>query len=193
MKEKLIYLLQNAHAGEKAAAYAYNGHGRSLTNTQEIQELKKIEDEEWDHRKRLAIMLTELGSGPRTSRELLMSLVGNTISFLCILGGYLNVFNFGWFMAMYGAGKLEQGNIVEYEVAAQYAVGAGYPQFVASLLDMAEIEWDHELYFRTKSFQSKWSKWIPIWSEPPARELIQKNFLKFSSSMPKAHAGPWCQ
>lgn len=179
-KDKLIKLLQDAHAGEKAAAYGYNGHARSLTDAVEINDLKKIEDEEWDHRKRLAIMLTELGSGPRASREFFMTLVGHTISSLCILGGYLNVFNFGWFMSMYGAGKLEQGNIVEYEVAAQYAFEAGYPHFVPSLLDMSEIEWDHELYFRQKSFSSKWARWIPIWSEPPARELIQKNFLKFS-------------
>tara|TARA_B110001454_G_scaffold124375_1_gene116019 strand:- start:784 stop:1350 length:567 start_codon:yes stop_codon:yes gene_type:complete len=180
-KNKLIYLLQNAHAGEKAAAFAYNGHHRSLKNPIEIADLKKIEDEELDHRHRLHAMLLELESGPRPSRERLMSLVGKTISFLCILGGYLNIFNFGWFMSMYGAGKLEAGNVVEYEVAAQMAVDAGYPQFVASLLNMAEIEWDHELYFRNKSLESGWAKWISIWPKPPPRELIQRNYLKYSA------------
>jgi len=179
-KDKLIKLLQDAHAGEKAAAFAYSGHARSLKDAREIADLKKIENEEWDHRERLAIMLTELGSGPRATREFLMSLVGHTISSLCILGGYFNILNFGWFMSMYGAGKLECGNIVEYEVAAQYAFAAGYPQFAPSLLDMSEIEWDHEFYFRQKTFESKWSRRIAIWSAPPPRDLIQKNFLKFS-------------
>lgn len=177
-KDRLIYLLQNAHAGEKAAAYAYNGHQRSLKKYQEIVDLKKIENEEWDHRKRLYAMLGELGSRPRLGRELAMSLVGKTISFLCILGGYLNVMNFGWFMSMYGAGKLESGNIAEYEVAAQMALAAGYPQFVPSLLDMAEIEWDHELYFRTKSLESKWAKWIRLWPQPSPRGVIQQNYLR---------------
>jgi len=178
-KDKLICLLQNAHAGEKAAAYAYNGHHRSLNDQREIADLKKIEDEEWDHRRRLHAMLVELGSGPRARRERMMSLVGKTISFFCIIGGYLNIFNFGWFMSMYGAGKLESGNIVEYEVAAQIALDAGYPQFIASLLDMAEIEWDHELYFRTKCIESGWSKWISVWPKPPPRERIQKNYLQY--------------
>ena len=44
-KLKLIKLLQDAHAGEKAAAYAYNGHARSLTDQREIAELNKIEGE----------------------------------------------------------------------------------------------------------------------------------------------------
>jgi hypothetical protein len=185
IKSKLIYLLQNAHAGEKAAAYAYNGHARSLRIPAEVSELQKIEAEEWDHRQRLFKMLVELGSGPRQTREMLMSMVGKTISFLCVLGGYLNIFNFGWFMGMYGAGKLERGNIVEYEVAAQYAYDSGYPHFVDDLLNMAEIEWDHEFYFRLKSLESKWARWIPIWSEPPPREAIQKNYSVFTNKLSK--------
>ncbi len=179
-KTKLITLLQNAHAGEKAAAYAYRGHSESLDSDQEVEDLKRIENEEWDHRERLGKMLSEMGSGPRPSREFLMSMVGKTISFLCVFGGWLNAFNFGWFMSMYGAGKLERGNIVEYEVAARFALEAGYPQFVASLLEMAEIEWDHELYFRNKSVSSAWIKYFPIWPPPSAREFIQSTYHEFA-------------
>lgn len=171
-KEKLIFLLQNAHAGEKAAAFAYNGHARSLRQSQEKVELQKIESEEWDHRERLFKMLFELGTKPRTQREWLMSLVGRAISFFCILGGYLNFLNLGWFLSMYGAGKLERGNIVEYEIAARYAKECGYEHFVPSLLNMAEVEWDHELYFRTKVMQSRWTRIFKIWSFPPARPSL---------------------
>lgn len=174
-KAKLIRLLQDAHAGERAAAFAYRGHSQSVKG-QEALEIAKIEKEEWAHREELANMLQQLGAGPRPGRELLMILVGLTILVLCRLGGWLNVFNFGWYFSMYGAGKLERGNIVEYEIAARYAAEAGYPQFIECLLAMAEVEWDHELYFRSKCLESKWIKYLPPWSPPPPRETIQSGF-----------------
>ena len=88
-------------------------------------------------------------------------------------------------MSMYGAGKLERGNIVEYEIAARYAVDCGYQQFVESLLEMAEIEWDHELYFRKKSEESRWSKYIRVWSEPPPRKSIRAVCYSTTQTGPK--------
>lgn len=167
-KSKLIRLLQNAHAGERAAAFAYNGHWRSVQG-QERDEIKKIEAEEWEHRDCLFGMLKELDATPRTSREILMAIIGSFIFIFCRLGGWLNVANFGWFCSMYGAGKLEQGNIVEYEIASNRAKDAGYNHFVDLLLHMAQVEWDHELYFRQKALQSKWSKYFKMWDAPPAR------------------------
>ncbi len=182
VKDKLITLLQNAHAGERAAAYAYRGHANSVTKKDEVIELKKIEMEEWEHRNCLAKMLAEVGSGPRPSREWMMMIVGSTISFLCLCGRYINIWNFGWFMAMYGAGKLERKNIAEYEVAAEYALGCGFEHFVDPLLKMAETEWDHELYFRSKSLESAWSKYLKIWSLPPPRTSIRNAFAKRQKS-----------
>lgn len=173
-KTKLIRLLQNAHAGERAAAYAYRGHALAV-DAVEAAEIRKIEMEEWEHRRDLAEMLRVLGSGPRRSRELLMAMIGCVIFMICRLGGWLNFLNFGWYSSMYGAGKLERGNIVEYEIAAQYAREAGYPQFVEPLLVMAEIEWDHEAYFRGKCESSKWAAYLKIWPPPPARALIRAN------------------
>ena len=49
---------------------------------------------------------------------------------------------------MYGAGRLERGNIVEYEEAAEFARACGREDFIDCLLTMAEVEWEHELYFR---------------------------------------------
>jgi len=79
---------------------------------------------------------------------------------------------------MYGAGQLEQGNIVEYETAARLARAAGLEQYVEPLLKMAEVEWDHEAFFRAKA-QSHWaSSFVPLWPSPPPRENIRIDFLK---------------
>lgn len=175
MKPQLIRLLQNAHAGERAAAFAYNGHWRSVRGA-ERTEIQKIEKEEWDHRAELFKMIKELGAKPRALREFGMMIVGVCIFTLCRLGDWLNVAGFGWYTSMYGAGKLERGNIVEYEVAARYAHEAGYPQFVECLLVMAEVEWDHELFFRSKCLKSNWRNYIKLWDPPPARAAIREQF-----------------
>lgn len=41
---------------------------------------------------------------------------------------------------MYGAGRLERGNIVEYEIAAKLAAECGHPEMIDCLLEMAEVE-----------------------------------------------------
>ena len=51
---------------------------------------------------------------------------------------------------MYGAGRLESGNIVEYEIAAGYARDCGSGDLIDCLLTMAEVEWEHEKYFRSR-------------------------------------------
>lgn len=168
-RNELIRLLQNAYSGEKAAAYAYRGHALSVKNPQERQEIQKIEQEEWEHRRCLGEMLTSLGAQPRFTREVAMTLIGALIYCLCRLGGWFNLFNFGWFMGMYGAGKLEQSNISEYEVGARAAVACGELRFVEDLIEMAEVEWDHERYFRNKALTSKWVAVFSIWSSPLPR------------------------
>jgi len=162
----LIRLLQNAYSGELAAFYAYDGHWKSVKNPNERQEIQKIQQEEWDHRQCVGSLLSELGASPRPSRELLMKCVGLVIGFLCRLGG--------WLIPMHGAGQLESGNIVEYEVAAQLAHQAGYPHMVEPLLHMAEIEWDHEFYFRQKFLSHPLHKALPLWKIPPARSTIRE-------------------
>ena len=184
-KAQLVRLLQNAYSGERAAAFAYSGHAKAVTLEIESAEIKKIELEELDHRSRLLQMLIELDAKPRPSRELIFALIGKTISFFCWMGGILNLLNIGWYFSMYGAGKFESGNIVEYEIAAKYAWSLGYQQYVSSLLHMAEVEWDHEYYFRNNCLKSGWSRIIKTWPPPPARELIQKNFLEYCSSRPQ--------
>jgi ferritin-like metal-binding protein YciE len=169
-REKLIKLLQDAHAGEMAAYHAYEGHWRSVSDPNEKKEIQKIQAEEIEHRECLGQFLIELGAAPRPGRERLMALIGRTIGLLCRLGG--------WFIPMYGAGQLEQGNIVEYETAARLARAAGLEQYVEPLLKMAEVEWDHEAFFRAK-VQTHWAaRLVPLWPTPPPRENIRIDFLK---------------
>lgn len=182
-KHDLIRLLQNAHAGEKAAAFAYRGHALSVSDAGERADILRIENEEWEHRACLAQMLSALGARPRLSREILMTVIGSVIYILCRLGGWFNLFGFGWYMSMFGAGKLEQSNILEYEVGALAARACGEERFVEDLIHMAEVEWDHEIYFRSKSLTSKWSRHIQIWTPPPPRDSTRTKLLKTPNTL----------
>lgn len=182
--QSLVTLLQNAHAGEKAAELAYKGHYLSLfvRDPTEVEEIKKICHDEIHHRKEIGIILTKLGAKPRRLRELLMFTVGFFIGVSCLFGG--------WFIPMYGAGKLESTNIQEYEIAARYAYLGNHHSFIELLLHFAEVEWDHEAYFRNKA-QNHWLyKFSPKWKFPPPRENIRESFEQFvlAHSEPKQRA-----
>lgn len=173
--EKLTCLLQSAHAGEKAAANAYYGHAHSLfiKNNTEKNEILNIMDEELHHREVLFEMLKTLGAKPNKLKEIIMYAVGVVIALLCIPGGY--------YIPMYGAGKIERNNIVEYEVAARLAYLSGQHAFIETLLQFAEIEWDHELYFRKKVKGHFLEKVIPVWKNPGLREDIRKSYTGFTT------------
>jgi demethoxyubiquinone hydroxylase (CLK1/Coq7/Cat5 family) len=49
-REMLIHILRMAYSGEKAAGYAYSGHWRSVKDPTERRQIRKIENEEWEHR-----------------------------------------------------------------------------------------------------------------------------------------------
>lgn len=170
---RLVQLLQNAHAGERAAAFAYQGHARSVSSRAERSEIAQIEADEWRHREALGQMLAEIGARPRWLREIWMMCVGTFISVFCRVGG--------WFIPMYGAGKLERGNIEEYEVAARLAFECGLTQYVECLLEMAEVEWDHELYFRSKAASHRLWRVLPGWPAPPPRAAIRASFRDYQS------------
>ena len=167
-QENLIALLQLAYSAERAAAYAYRGHWHSLVATDERARIKQIEDEEWHHRKLVGEMLRALNSAPNGQREIRSLLIGRALGLLCHL--------MGWLAPMYGAGRLESRNIREYETAARYARDCGHQEFVDCLLTMAEVEWEHERYFRSRVLLHSWARKLPLWSEPPPKETIRKSF-----------------
>lgn len=166
---ELVNILQLAYSGERAAAYAYRGHWHSISNPEEREHIHKIEDEEWHHRRLVGEMLSRLGAVPSARREIRAAIIGRTLQALCHVSG--------WLLPMYGAGKLERRNIVEYEHAAQYAAGCGRHEFIDCLLTMAEVEWEHEQYFRSKVLSHTLGRRIPIWPAPPGKESIRSTKL----------------
>jgi demethoxyubiquinone hydroxylase (CLK1/Coq7/Cat5 family) len=139
-RQNLIRILQNAHSGEVAAAYAYRGHWKSLRESAEKERIRGIEGEEWDHRRRVGEWLEELGATPNTTREKIFWTIGRTLGATCFLSG--------WFMPMYFAGRLESKNSTEYEDAAAFANELNMHECVEDLLDMARVEIEHEAFFR---------------------------------------------
>lgn len=164
-RRHLIEILQLAYSGERAAAYAYNGHWRSVADPDEKARIHQIEDEEWHHRRLVGEMLAALGAAPNPWREIRATVIGRTLGLLCHVAP--------WFTAMYGAGRLESHNIGEYEDAARFARECGEFGFVDGLLTMAEVEWDHEAYFRAKVEGHSWAKVVPLWPAPPPRAAIR--------------------
>jgi len=163
--ERLIRQLQLAHAGERAAAYAYRGHWKSSRATEERVEIRRIEEEEWAHRRRLGEMLAQLGARPARLREAIMIFIGRTLGALCWVSG--------WFMPMYGAGKIERRNVHEYLDAAAFARAAGHAELVDDLLTMAEVEWDHERYFRARVGGHWLLALFPLWTALPPRASLR--------------------
>jgi hypothetical protein len=167
-RRALVRVLQLAYSGQRAAGYAYRGHRRSVSNAEEAARIKQIEAEEWHHRELVGDLLGELGARPRRPREVRAWLVGRTLGALCHVSG--------WFLPMYGAGRLESHNIVEYEDAARYALASGGERFLDCLLAMAEVEWEHEQYFRARVLSHPWSRVLKVRPEPPPKSAIRRRY-----------------
>jgi hypothetical protein len=166
--QELIAILQLAYSGELAAAYAYRGHWHSVRRADERQSIHSIEDDEWRHRKLVGEMLESLGAQPSQARERRAAVIGRTLGFMCHV--------MGWLAPMYGAGRLESRNIVEYETAARLACEGGRADLIDCLLEMAEVEWDHEHYFRCRVQSHAWGRRLHMWPEPPPKETIRLRF-----------------
>lgn len=169
----LIALLRFAYSGELAAAHAYRGHARSLSDPGERVRIEEIEREELHHRELVGRMLAALGERPSRLRELRATLVGRTLAALCHVSG--------WLAPMYGAGRLESRNIREYEAAARLARGAGRVEWIDCLLTMAEVEWEHEHYFRARVLSHWLGRRLPLWPAPPVKESIRAGRTRASS------------
>lgn len=141
-EQALIQILQAAHAGELAAAYAYQGHWRSRIGARrrsERDEIRRIEAAEWHHRTQVADLLGALGAGPVWWREATMGAIGRFFGALCFLGGR--------FLPMYAAGRLEAMNVGQYVDAAAHARASGHEAFGAQLDAMVDEEARHEAWF----------------------------------------------
>lgn len=140
LRGTLVRILQDAHAGELAAAYAYQGHSRSLWRHPAARaEVERIEAAEWHHRRLVAALLVTLDARPRRRREWLMAATGRFFGGLCFLGG--------WFGPMYAAGRLEWMNVGQYEAAHDAAEQLGLVDAANELAAMTAEEERHERWF----------------------------------------------
>lgn len=139
-RKNLIRILQNAHAGELAAAYAYRGHWKSLKESPEKTEIKKIETEEWHHRKSVLSWLEKLDAKPRKIREAVFWTIGRSLGVTCYVSG--------WFFPMYFAGRLESQNVQEYVDAAEFAKDLGMKDCEIEMLELSKTEQKHEDFFK---------------------------------------------
>lgn len=167
-RRRLIAILQMAYSGERAAAYAYRGHWQSVREANEKDAIRSIENDEWRHRKLVGELLIELGSGPVVRREIRATIIGRVLGLLCHVTG--------WLAPMYGAGRLESRNIQEYVTAARYARDGGCVHMIDCLLEMAEVEWEHEFYFRACVESHALGRRLHLWPRPPAKEHIRLSF-----------------
>ena len=138
----LVRILQAAHAGELAAANAYRGHWKTLTDAGERASVQRIEAAELLHRRGLAVLLASLGSGPVWWREAVMGRIGRLFGFLCRFSG--------WFFPMYMAGRLEAMNVGQYTAAAALASELGLDRAAEVLQEMVEEEERHEAWFSAR-------------------------------------------
>lgn len=168
-RTELIRVLRSACSGELAAIHAYHGHAASVSSREERERILAIQQEERHHRELVLGLLGSLGSSPSRRREVLFWCVGHAISFFCRIGG--------WFIPMYGAGRLERSNIVEYEDAARHARALGRIDMIDCLLTMAEVEWEHEKYFRERIAGHWMLRLLPLWSAPPPKEAIRGEYV----------------
>jgi ubiquinone biosynthesis protein COQ7 len=164
----LVSILQLAYSGELAAAYAYRGHWHSVSDPSERARIEQIENEEWHHRRLVGEMLEKLGAQPNKQRETCALIVGRMLGFLCHLTG--------WLGPMYGAGRLESRNIIEYVMAARFAGESGHQELIDCLLMMAEVEWEHEKYFRSCVLKHPIGKRLALWPQPAPKDTIRQSF-----------------
>ncbi|HZH33810.1 MAG TPA: ferritin-like domain-containing protein [Pyrinomonadaceae bacterium] len=138
-RQKLIRILQGAYSGEMAAAFAYRGHWKSLPPGTERERIRRIEAEEWIHRENVGRWLERLNSKPQKRREIAFWTIGRSLGVSCFVSG--------WFLPMYFAGRLESGNVKEYEDAAAFAREIGFADCAAEMMEMARVEQEHEDFF----------------------------------------------
>jgi len=59
--------------------------------------------------------------------------------------------------------------VSEYVVAARLAMGCGRADIVDRLFELAEVEWEHEAYFRSRVEGHPALRWLPLWPSLPPK------------------------
>lgn len=136
---KLVKALQDAHAGELAAYYAYQGHWESLKDPSERAALQEIQQDELEHIIFLSHYLEKMGFKTSRVKDFTWTCIGKTIGALCHVTG--------WYLPMRIAGLMERIGTKSYIEISAIAKAEGHEILAKKLLDMAEVEKRHEEFF----------------------------------------------
>ena len=152
----LVRSLQLAYSAEKAAAFAYIGHARSLRNPEERATVHQIEEDEWEHRRNVYAIMQLYGIPVSRWLEIKFHIIGRLISFSCYF--------IGRFMPYFFAGKLESGNVCEYFVMIHkfHALGISEHDPILQEMGVKEKEKEHEVYFLNII---RHEKWLPLFEK----------------------------
>lgn len=147
----LVTSLRMAYSAEKAATFAYIGHAGSLKNPEEKAAVKKIEQEERDHRRNVLTIMQQHDIPISRYYELKYHIIGKIIGYSCYV--------IGRFMPYFFAGKLESGNVCEYFAMIKYFHELDITEHDEVLYEMGIAEKKHEVYFLEVI---KDAKWLPL-------------------------------
>jgi hypothetical protein len=149
--KKLVSSLRKAYSAEKAASLAYIGHAGSLRDDKEIEAVRQIEQDEWEHRRNVLQIMKHYGIPASRYYEVKYQIIGKIIGYACYV--------IGRFMPYFFAGKLESGNVCEYFVMLEYFHSLGITEHDEVLYEMGIKEKEHEVHFLDSI---KDEKWLPL-------------------------------
>ncbi len=144
--------LRKAYSAEKAASLAYIGHARSLRDATEVARIKRIEADEWAHRREVGKIMARHGIKPSWRLEISYTVIGTLIGWSCSV--------IGRFMPYFFAGKLESGNVCEYFVMIRHFHALGINDYDEVLHEMGMKEKGHEVYFLELIANEPWLPWF---------------------------------
>jgi hypothetical protein len=149
---QLAKALQTAYSAERAASYAYIGHANSLKNPDEIEGIRRIEQDEWDHRREVLAIMNEHGIPISRWLEWKYWWIGRVIGLSCHV--------IGRFMPYFFAGKLESGNVCEYFVMLKQFRSLGITRHDEILYEMGVREKEHEIHFLEMIKDAPWLRYF---------------------------------
>ncbi|MBL9166191.1 MAG: hypothetical protein JNN07_00450 [Verrucomicrobiales bacterium] len=179
----LVRLLQRAYSGEKAAAFAYIGHARSLRDPAAQAAVRQIELDEWKHRENVLELMRRYEVPVSRWLEVRLHIIGRVISASCHV--------IGRFMPFFFAGKLESGNVCEYFVMMRHFNSLGIHDHDDMLYEMGMKEKEHEIYFLD---QIRKSGLLPLFERLFSwGERRSANDVDLDKKLPVSESGHYCR
>lgn len=178
----LVDLLKQAYSAEKAAAFAYQGHAKSVKGIEEKKAIRQIEIDEWNHRREVLLLMNTYQIEVSNWYEFKNYVIGKTIHIGC--------FVIGWFMPFYFAGNLESGNVCEYVRMKRLFNSLNITEHDEVLYEMSLKEKEHEVYFYEKI---KDHKWLPFFEKIFSWGKKSKNDIEMDEGFKMEDTNGYCK